>query len=173
MKYRAVKSRTATAIIFGITLVALATVACTSAGATPQPVSPATATAVPTEAAPTAPTPPPDTDETAPAGPTTIEVDAPIEGVEVVILEIDPPQYLLQIVSGLPGGCAQFNGYESSIEGTTITVTVTNLVPAAPVPCTAIYGYHEGNINLGSDFAAGETYSVVVNGEAAATFTAQ
>lgn len=45
-------------------------------------------------------------------------------------------------------------------------MTVTNLRPGPgqTVACTAIYGYHDGTVNLGSDFDADETYVVSVNG---------
>lgn len=94
------------------------------------------------------------------------EVEAPIEGVELVIAESNPPQYLLNIVSGLPSGCAKFNDYEVVRDGTAIEVTVTNLRPAPGqvLACTAIYGYHDGTVNLGSDFDPNETYVVSVNG---------
>lgn len=164
------KNRAATAIIFGITLIALASVACNSAGATGGAPASATATTTPAPTAP-APTPPADDDTT--QAPATVEVDAPIESVEVVTLESSPAQYMLRIVSGLPGGCAQFNGYESSIDGATINVAVTNLVPFGPVACTAIYGYHEGEVVLGNAFAVGESYTVIVNGEVTETFTAR
>ena len=51
-------------------------------------------------------------------------------------------------------------------DGAAIEVSVTNLRPAPgqTVACTAIYGYHEGTVNLGSDFGPDETYIVSVNG---------
>lgn len=99
---------------------------------------------------------------------------APIESVEVRIAESFPPQYFLDVVSGLPSGCATFDRYEVERAGTDIMVTVWNLEPA-PGPtvfCTAIYGYVEHAIALGSDFERGTTYTVRVN-DVTATFVAQ
>ncbi|MCH8870778.1 MAG: hypothetical protein IIC85_13780, partial [Chloroflexi bacterium] len=45
--------------------------------------------------------------------------------------------------------------------------------PGQLIRCTAIYGYHDSSINLGSDFVGGETYSVVVNDTVTETFVAQ
>lgn len=105
----------------------------------------------------------------APGNPPPIELEeavAPIEEVELVIAESNPPQYMLNIVSGLPSGCAKFNEYDVVRDGTGIDVTVTNLRPAPgqAVACTAIYGYHDGTVNLGSDFGTEETYTVSVKG---------
>ena len=51
-------------------------------------------------------------------------------------------------------------------DGAAIEVSATNLRPAPgqTVACTAIYGYHEGTVNRGSDFGPDETYIVSVNG---------
>ena len=104
--------------------------------------------------------------------PDMVDKQAPIDGVELVISDANPPQYTLKITSGLPSGCARFGGYELSRDGNSITVTVTNQEPAGPVACTAIYGQHQGQVDLGSDFTQGETYTVVVNGQKATSFTA-
>ncbi|HLB22766.1 MAG TPA: hypothetical protein VJP07_01605 [Dehalococcoidia bacterium] len=101
-------------------------------------------------------------------------VDAPIDGLDIVVRESFPPQYGVHIVSGLPSGCAQFD--KAEITGRTaaeITIRVTNTVPADPnVACTAIYGTHESDVDLGSDFTAGATYTVRVN-DKSIDFTAQ
>lgn len=102
--------------------------------------------------------------------PSMVEAPAPIEDVKVVVSESDSPEYSLQIVSGLPGGCVEFSGYEVSKEDNNVAITVTNLTPAEPVPCTAIYGRHEGEVALGTDFEPGETYVVAVNGEVTNSF---
>ena len=104
----------------------------------------------------------------------TVEALAPIESVEINIAESFPPQYFLHVVSGLPSGCAKFNQYEMTRGGNEINVKVTNLVPAPDilVACTMIYGFHESNIALGSDFEGGQTYTVHVN-DATETFVAQ
>lgn len=98
---------------------------------------------------------------------------APIESVEIRIAESFPPQYFLDVVSGLPSGCATFDRYEVKRTGDVIEVAVWNQV-AAPRDgaCTAIYGTVEHAIALGSDFRPRQSYTVHVNG-VVRTFTAQ
>lgn len=103
--------------------------------------------------------------------PDMVEKPAPIEGVEVIVSGEDALRYDLKIDSGLPGGCVKFGGYTVSQEGNTVNVAVANLEPASPMPCTAIYGLHRGQIDLGSEFTPGEAYTVVVNGETINSFT--
>jgi inhibitor of cysteine peptidase len=109
---------------------------------------------------------------TAPSG--RIVTDAPIDELEVLILESFPVQYNLRIVSGLPSGCAEFEKAEvTGRRGNELTVRVTNTLPDDPnIACTAIYGTKETTLPLGSDFNAGETYSIVVN-DTPIEFTAQ
>ena len=94
---------------------------------------------------------------------------APIHELEVRIAESFPPQYFLGVVSGLPSGCAELDGSEVAVDGTTIRVTVSNRVPAPGVlvACTAIYGFAESTVALGTgaDFTSGTRYTVLVNGE--------
>ncbi len=102
-----------------------------------------------------------------------VVVPAPIDEVTINVAESFPPQYIVHIVSGLPNGCARFNELTTTRDGNVITITVTNLMPADPnVVCTLIYGIVEHNVNLGSDFTPGETYTVKVN-DATKTFVAQ
>lgn len=107
-----------------------------------------------------------------PSGSSMVETPAPIESVKVVVSDSNPPVYTLQITSGIPGGCVKFNGYEVVHEGGSINVTVTNLEPAEPVPCTTIYAQHEGEVALDGRLTPGEAYSVVVNGKLTNSFTA-
>jgi hypothetical protein len=100
------------------------------------------------------------------------EVPAPIDGVGVRVLESNPPQYMLNVRAGLPGGCAQKNRHEMQRAAEAITVNVLNWMPTGNPPCTMIYGSYEVNINLGSDFQRGTTYSVSVN-DKRTTFVAQ
>ena len=51
-------------------------------------------------------------------------------------------------------------------------MTVLNWMPAGSPPCTMIYGSYVLNINLGSDFRPGTTYTVSVN-DKKTTFVAQ
>jgi hypothetical protein len=102
---------------------------------------------------------------------------APIEAVEIQILKSQPPQYQVAVTSGLPGGCAAFENISFTRSGARIDVTVMNSMPVENIPCTAIYGYHDSSVNLGSDFVAGTTYTVTVNGAGSrpmsTTFTAE
>jgi hypothetical protein len=106
----------------------------------------------------------------APAGRHTVA--APIDQLDVLVLESFPPQYMLQIAAGLPSGCAKQDSHTVSRVGDTITVTVLNSMPNRDPPCTMIYGSYELNINLGSDFLSGSTYTVHVN-DKVTTFRAQ
>jgi hypothetical protein len=91
------------------------------------------------------------------------EVLAPIDGVEVRILESNPPQYMLSVRAGLPSGCAEKNRHEVQRVAEAIRVTVLNWMPTGNPPCTMIYGSYELNVNLGTDFRHGTTYFVSVN----------
>lgn len=91
------------------------------------------------------------------------EVLAPIDGLDVSVLLSSPPQYMLSVRAGLPSGCAKRHRHETKREADAITVTVMNWMPTGRPPCTMIYGSYELNINLGSDFRPGTTYSVSVN----------
>ncbi len=103
-----------------------------------------------------------------------VEVLAPIESVELLVLESYPEQFVIQIVSGLPSGCASFSRTETTQDGTDIKISVYNLVPSpdqlAVISCTAIYGINEVSVALGSDFERGTTYTVLVNDYPGVTF---
>lgn len=90
-------------------------------------------------------------------------VPAPIDQIQVVIRESSPPQVTLNIKAGLPSGCAQRESYTFGRNGDTFTVRVLNSVPTGNVMCTMIYGTYELNIDLGTDFRPGVTYTVQVN----------
>ena len=90
-------------------------------------------------------------------------VPAPIDDVQVVIRESNPPQVTLNVKAGLPSGCAQRESHSVSRTGDTFTVRVLNSMPTGDVACTMIYGTYELNIDLGRDFRAGGTYTVNVN----------
>lgn len=103
-----------------------------------------------------------------------VVVEAPIEEIEVLFLESFPVQHRLRVVSGLPSGCAAFDGIEVVRDGTMFTVTVTNTMPAPDqdIACTMIYGYHESTVDLGNDLESGIEYTVYVN-DKVTTFVAQ
>jgi inhibitor of cysteine peptidase len=101
------------------------------------------------------------------------EEPAPIESIDVLILESFPVQYNVEIVSGLPSGCAEFERYEVKRDGTAIEIIAWNTMPASDdVACTMIYGYQEGTVSLGSDFEPGTEYTVTA-GDLTETFVAQ
>ena len=102
-----------------------------------------------------------------------VQVPAPIVSVEILIAESFPPQYFLEVVSGLPNSCAKFAGYRIERMGERITVEIVNWKPADPnVACAEVYRTVETSIPLGSDFESDTTYTVDVNG-VTKTFTAQ
>lgn len=103
----------------------------------------------------------------------TVEVLAPIESVQILVLESYPEQYVVQVISGLPSGCAAYSRYEVTQDGTDIKIAVYNTQPAPGelIACTAIYGLNEIDIALGSEFERGTTYSVHVNDHPAEKFT--
>ncbi len=105
-------------------------------------------------------------------GPSTLTKPAPIDHLNVNTVGSNPVQYVVHIVAGLQGGCASPASHQVYRHGDVIDITVLNNVPAPDQICTAIYGQYELNINLGSDFASGHTYTVNVN-DKTTTFTAQ
>jgi hypothetical protein len=101
-----------------------------------------------------------------------VEVLAPIESVQILVLESYPEQFVVQIISGLPGGCASFSHTDVTQDGTNINIAAYNTVPAPDslIACTAIYGIHDENVALGSDFERGTIYTVYVNDQPGTTF---
>jgi len=98
---------------------------------------------------------------------------APIDSASIRIAESFPPQYFLDVTSGLPSGCARHDRNTVARSGDTITVEIWNRVEAPPnAPCTSIYGMVEHAIPLGAGFQPGRTYTVRVNDEIR-TFVAQ
>jgi len=94
----------------------------------------------------------------------TERVLAPIDSADIRVGESAPPQYFLDVVSGLPSGCAKFDRYDLERSGDTLTVSVWN-IDETPEDgaCTAIYGMVEHHIALGSNFNSDTTYTVHVN----------
>ena len=99
-------------------------------------------------------------------------VEAPIESAGVSIAESFPPQYFLQVVSGLSNGATTFGNFAVKRDGNVVAVSVTNYV-RTDMPAIQLYGIHRSNIALGSEFTSGETYAIVINGEPITEFTAQ
>lgn len=99
---------------------------------------------------------------------------APIEQVDVVVAESFPPQYFVQITSGLPDSCHTFDHLTTTRSATTITIHVWNRTPppASGLACALLYGTEEHNVALGSDFTPGITYTLQVN-DVTTSFRAQ
>lgn len=88
---------------------------------------------------------------------------APIHDLEVRFAESFPVQVFLYVKGGLADGCTKFHGIDiKSRSSNSIRVEVTVERPKNAI-CPAVYTYFEQNLNLGSDFKLGETYSVAVN----------
>jgi inhibitor of cysteine peptidase len=87
---------------------------------------------------------------------------APIHEVRVAIAESFPPQVMVYIQGGLSDGCTTFHELKTERSGNTVNITVTTQRPKGAV-CTQVYGYFEQNVNLGSDFASVQTYTINVN----------
>ncbi len=102
-----------------------------------------------------------------------VQVLAPIESVEVLILESFPVQYSLLVVSGLPNSCVTFGGYTIARDDDTIQIEMINWKPADPeVACAEIYRIVETVIPLFSEFESGKAYSIMLN-DVTETFVAQ
>ena len=101
------------------------------------------------------------------------QVLAPIESVEVLILESFPAQYNVSVVLGLPNACVTFDGYFLDRAPGLVQIQVLNQQPAdLEVSCAQVYSSMSLVVRLGSDFEAGETYTVEVN-DVIETFVAQ
>jgi hypothetical protein len=87
---------------------------------------------------------------------------APIHEVRVSIMKSFPTQIGVYIQGGLRDGCTTFHDIEITQEGSTVNIKVTTQHPRE-VSCPAVYGYFEKNVNLGSDFIFGTTYTLKVN----------
>ena len=104
-------------------------------------------------------------------------VESPIEDVENMVLEGDPREFQLRIVSAMQHGssCSQFNGYEiRRSESNSIDIIVTHhYVAAKNVICTTDYPIVETIVPLGSEFEPGMEYTVSVNGDTTTSFVAR
>lgn len=80
-----------------------------------------------------------------------------------------PAGYQLRVVSGRPSGsCTRVNGYAiTRRDANTIDVAITHHQRIDPnVACTKDFPITETVVPLGADFAKGEKYTIIVNGEA-------
>ena len=89
---------------------------------------------------------------------------APINDVQITTTLSQPPQVLVDIQVGLRDTCTTFYSLNTTRSGNVITmnVYVQHLTGQA---CGQVYTFFNKNVNLGSDFAAGKTYSFNVNGK--------
>jgi len=97
---------------------------------------------------------------------------APVEKVSVAESTSTPGDFVATVVTGQPNTCQQYHSYFIKHAGTEIDISVTNTKPTDPgTMCGMVYSYHTAQVGLGSNFSAGTTYVVVVNGQQKATFT--
>ena len=90
---------------------------------------------------------------------------APIHEVQVNIAESYPPQVIVYIKGGLSDSCTELHAVSVAPRaGNTINIEVTTERPKDKA-CAQVYSYFEENVNLGSDFTSGETYTINVNDE--------
>jgi len=89
---------------------------------------------------------------------------APIHEVRVIVAESYPPQVFVYIKGGLADSCTTFHELTTERNGNTINITVTTQRSKDEI-CAQVYGFFEKNVNLGSDFISGETYTINVNDE--------
>jgi hypothetical protein len=87
---------------------------------------------------------------------------APIHEVKTLIMKSNPPQIGVYIKGGLPDGCTTVNNIEITREGNSVNLKVTVQRPKDKA-CPAIYTYFERDVNLGSGFTSGTTYTLKVN----------
>jgi hypothetical protein len=87
---------------------------------------------------------------------------APIHEVEIYFMKSFPVQVGVHIIGGLRDGCTNFHDVAVTREENTIDVEVTVRKPKG-MTCPAIYTFFEENLNLGSDFTVGDTYTLKVN----------
>jgi len=64
-----------------------------------------------------------------PEKPPPVEVLAPIEDTSVVFPEDPGGEYALVVTSGLPNGCAEYNGFDVKRNGARLVIAVKNLMP--------------------------------------------
>ncbi|HEY3079235.1 MAG TPA: hypothetical protein VGM69_04950 [Chloroflexota bacterium] len=91
---------------------------------------------------------------------------APIEAVEVRTIAGNPTAYVAHVRFGLSDGCTSPGGYAVARADREVRVTVRLRRTADPgAPCAAVYGMATYDVPLGSDFVAGQAYTLDVNGQ--------
>jgi hypothetical protein len=94
---------------------------------------------------------------------------APIHEVTVAFLESQPVQVSVHIKGGLRDTCTKFHEIKTSRSGTQVNISVT-VERQRDAICGQVYTFFEKNVNLGSDFTSGKTYTLKVN-DNVSTFT--
>jgi len=87
---------------------------------------------------------------------------APIHESQVNIVESDPPQVFVHIKAGLPDACTNFHEIKTERHDNTIDINVT-IERLKDKICAQVYTYFGGYVDLGSEFAPGESYTINVN----------
>ena len=87
---------------------------------------------------------------------------APIHEVQVNIAESYPLQVIIYIKGGLADGCTTFHELITERSDNVVNIRVTTQRPKDAI-CTQVYGFFEKNVNVGSDFTSGGTYTINVN----------
>ncbi len=89
---------------------------------------------------------------------------AAIVSTEVRIAESFPPQVFVDIRGILTDGCTVLNETKVQRQGNVIDITVTTQRPRDAV-CIQVISFFDTVVPLGSDFIAGQTYTLRVNGK--------
>jgi hypothetical protein len=95
-----------------------------------------------------------------------VQVEAPVESLELVISKSLPPQYSVRVVTSQRNGCVELDGYSVKRAGDLVEVRMTNSEPFSnDVVCTQVFKTTETVVELGSDFQRGVEYTLRVNGK--------
>ena len=102
-----------------------------------------------------------------------VEVPVPVVGAKLIQ---DDTEHLLLVAfyQSTIDGCSRPGGHEFELDGTDIIVNVTLMAPPPSpwaIPCLGDLLEVETVVRIGSAFAPGQTYRVVVNGQETTTFT--
>jgi len=89
---------------------------------------------------------------------------APIVSASVRIAESFPPQVFVEIRGVLTDGCTTLKETNVQRQGNVIDITVTTQRPKDAI-CIQIISYFDVAVPLGSDFAAGQEYTLRINGQ--------
>ncbi len=87
---------------------------------------------------------------------------APIHEVKVSFAMSYPPQVFVYIKGGLADTCSTFHDLTTDWQNNVVNITVT-VQRQKDAFCGQVYTFFEKNVNLGSGFVSGQTYTVNVN----------